>query len=157
MYNVCLRPCVSNLLLSKLSLSTEPTRPNFCCRTFQCDQICFVAGVSRLLSVCALLWDVNVQDIKMAVGLEEQVMLALARALIGAIRPPHLLDRRRGMSTVCLSTDFISRCRLLLIVHGLSSCTVFRILVWFSVYSVWTVTIYLFVSTVMSVLLFRSC
>lgn len=80
-----------------------------------------MAGVSEMLSASALLWDVNVQERKMAVGLDEQVMPALSVALIGAIGPQNLLNGQRGMSSACLSTDFILRCPLPLIVCGLPS------------------------------------
>jgi hypothetical protein len=69
-------------------------------------------------------------------------------------RTPHLLDRHRGMSTVCLSTDFISRCRLLLIVCGFSSrtpilCKMLGITVWSSVkrYNVCTLKVDLHLGT----------
>lgn len=75
-----------------------------------------MAGVSEMLFVSALFWDVNVQERKMAVGLDEQVMPALSVALIGAISPQNLLDRQRGMSSACISSDCILRCLLLLIV-----------------------------------------
>jgi hypothetical protein len=106
-----------------MAFQHSATSTNSCYGTILRMHSCFVAGLSRM-SLFVLLWDANVQEKrKMAVGLEEQVMSALAGALIGAIGPSHLLDRHRGMSSSCLSTDFISRCRLLLIVCGLSSWT----------------------------------
>jgi len=88
-----------------------------------------------MLSACALLWDVNVQERKMAVGLDEQVMPALSVALIGAIGPQNLLDGQRGMSSGCLSTDFILRCPLPLIVCGLPSWPVSWKTFWISAWS----------------------
>ena len=94
-----------------------------------------MAGVSEMLSASALLWDVNVQERKMAVGLDEQVMPALSVALIGAIGPQNLLNGQRGMSSACLSTDFILRCPLPLIVCGLPSWPVSWKAFWISAWS----------------------
>ena len=47
----------------------------------------------------------------------------MSGALIGAIGPPHLMDRRRGMSYACLSTDSILRCLVLTTELGNPTCT----------------------------------